>query len=130
MCPFWQKLKKFVLNIHGKGFPSGINLRLLNQFFIEQGYDRIPVFWFMDANFNKMGVWMERPVLPIGRLRCGWQLTRNLPQSMEDPNLTTEERKAKIKPLKDEFIDEAWNWYDTGLQSETIKEIFMILGLR
>jgi hypothetical protein len=127
--PILAKIEEVCLRIEVRVFPRD-QFSAINQFFIEQGYDKIPLFWFMDGDFNKIGTWMERPAAANRPIKQWMAANPDYAVIMGDLNLTEEERKAKIKPLKDEFIDEAWNWYDTGLQSETIKEIFMVLGLR
>ncbi|MAT41251.1 MAG: hypothetical protein CL609_02840 [Anaerolineaceae bacterium] len=127
--PILAKIEEVCLNLQVRVFPRN-HFSALNQFFIAQGYDKIPLFWFMDADFNKIGAWMERPAAANRPIKQWMAANPDLATIMKDITLSEDERKAKIKPLKDEFIDEAWNWYDTGLQSETIKEIFMVLGLR
>lgn len=127
--PILAKIEEVSQNIQVRVFPRH-QFETLNRFFIEQGYDRIPVFWFMDADLNKLGAWMERPAAANRPIKMWMAENPEFAEILGDANLNEEERRVKIKPLKDEFIDEVWNWYDTGLQSETIKEVFMILGLR
>lgn len=127
--PILAKIEEVCSNIMVRVFPRE-QFEKLNIFFIEQGFDKIPLFWFMDTNFNKIGAWMERPAAANRPIKMWMAANPEFTEIKEDPDLNEEERKEKIMPLKAEFIDEAWNWYDTGLQSETIKEIFIILGLR
>ncbi len=127
--PILAKIEEVCSNIMVRVFPRD-QFEELNIFFIEQGFDKIPLFWFMDTKFNRIGAWMERPAAANRPIKMWMAANPEFAEIKEDPDLNEEERKEKIKPLKAEFIDEAWNWYDTGLQSETIKEIFIILGLR
>ena len=97
---------------------------VLAHFFGEQGLAQIPLFWFTDGDYKHLGTWMERPA-GAARLIKRWKAANpELEAIRNDPNLSKEEKKAQIKPIMADFVDEAWNWYDTGLQSETIREIF------
>ncbi len=127
--PILAKIEEVCPAIEVRVFPRH-QFEVLSQYFAEQGYGHIPVFWFMDADFHQLGVWMERPQAARRPIKQWMNAHPEFAQTMQDPNLSEEERKEKLKPLKAAFIDEAWNWYDTALQSETIKEIFVILGLR
>lgn len=42
-------------------FPKDKNMDLMNQYLNKGLYQSIPVFVFFDDDFNKLGVWIERP---------------------------------------------------------------------
>ncbi len=100
---------------------------LLNEFFTNQGIDKIPVFWVMDDGFLPLGYWMERPKNAYKKV-TGWKLENpELERLKHDEELDEDTRKMKLKKIIDRYVDEMWNWYDTGLQSDTISEISEIL---
>lgn len=127
--PILAKIEEVCPHIEVRIFPR-LEFEKLDQFFRDQGYDHIPVFWIMDAEFQRIGVWMERPAAANRKINLWKAENPEFSQILNDQNLSDEEQKMKLKPFKDALIDESWNWYDTGLQSETIKDIFVILGLR
>lgn len=99
----------------------------LGEFFSSKGLVNIPICWIMDDDFLYRGYWMERPkkayriIDDWKKQNPGYQLIQ------EDNSLTEDERTIKLSPLSDKLLDEMWNWYDTDLQSETVKEIYKIL---
>ncbi len=127
--PILAKIEEVCQKLEVRIFPR-TQFEGLTQFFIEQGYPQIPVFWFTDQDFNPVGVWMERPKGAIRKIKMWHAVNPEFAEIKDDPNLSEEDRKGKLQPFLDDLIDEMWNWYDTGLQSETIGDIFTILGLR
>ena len=99
----------------------------LGEFFINQGITRIPVFWLMDEEFTPLGYWMERPKNAYKKV-AGWkQENPELEQLKQDQTLDEDTRRMKLKGVVARYVDEMWNWYDTGLQSDTLTEIAEIL---
>lgn len=93
----------------------------------QSGYDKIPLFIFMDHAYQIKGYWMERP-FAANRMIAEWK--DNHPQfsllsdaARENPEID----QPEFGKLKHQLMDEMWNWYDTSLQSETIKEILAVL---
>ena len=90
--------------------------------------ENIPIFWVMDENFTEIGNWVERPKTAKRKIDR-WKLENpEYDQIKMDDSLDPIDRKEKLAPLKAQFLDEMWNWYDTGLQSDTLTEIYAILN--
>lgn len=99
----------------------------LTTYFLSEGLSNIPICWIMNEDFSKRGHWVERPKKAY-RLIDEWKLDHPELQTIEkDSSLTAEEKKEKKYPIMAKLLDEMWNWYDTELQSETVKEIYKIL---
>ena len=99
----------------------------LTTFFKSEGLSNIPICWIMDEDFSKRGHWVERPKKAY-RLIEEWKLDHPELRAIDnDSSLTAEEKTEKKQPILDKLLDEMWNWYDTELQSETVKEIYKIL---
>lgn len=100
----------------------------LTQFFSQKGYTNIPLCWVMNADFSFCGAWVERPQSAY-RMLAAWKNAHpDYTKIQNDKALSDEQRKTKIQPLSDLLLDEMWNWYDTGLQSDTSREIQTILN--
>lgn len=127
--PILAKIEEVCPKLEVRVFPRN-QFEALNQFFIHSGYPQIPVFWFMDEDFQPLGVWMERPTGADRKIKR-WKADNPAFDAIKnDTSLSSEDRKLKLKPYIDALVDEMWNWYDTGLQSETISDIFSIMGLK
>jgi len=90
--------------------------------------NKIPVFYIMDAEFSPVNTWIERPK-NAEKLINSWK--REHPEYEILKNLKLEDNDPKLfiyKKLKNLYLDEMWNWYDTNLQSETIKEVLSCLN--
>lgn len=99
----------------------------LTQFFSHHGYNNIPLCWVMKADFSFCGVWMEQPQSAY-RMVDAWKNAHpEYTKIQNDNTLSEEQKKTKLKPLSDLLLDEMWNWYDTGLQADTSREIQKIL---
>ena len=100
----------------------------LIQYFSEQGYNNIPLCWVMKSDYSFCGAWVERPQ-SANRILNEWKKDHpDFLKVLSDSTLSQEERKIKIKPFTDQLLDEMWNWYDTGLQADTSKEIQSVLN--
>ncbi|PKO04679.1 MAG: hypothetical protein CVU41_15875 [Chloroflexi bacterium HGW-Chloroflexi-3] len=100
----------------------------LTQFFSQHGYNTIPLCWVMKADFSFCGAWVERPQSAYRMLEAWKNDHPDYLEIQNDNTLLDEQKKIKIKPLSDLLLDEMWNWYDTGLQSDTSREIQTILN--
>ncbi|HSM24687.1 MAG TPA: thioredoxin family protein [Anaerolineaceae bacterium] len=103
------------------------NNKELLEFFSSKGLVNIPLCWIMDDDFLERGYWMEKPKKAY-RIINDWKKQNPSYQLIkEDTSLSEDERTIKLSPLSEKLLDEMWNWYDTDLQSETVKEIYNIL---
>lgn len=97
------------------------NFPTLNNLLITKGYSKIPLFFIMQADFEFINCWMERPKNAYRRINQ-WM------QSHPDfRKVESENDNQEYEILKANFINEMWNWYDTELQSETVKEVLSAL---
>jgi hypothetical protein len=103
------------------------NNAVLASYFASEGLVNIPICWIMNEDLSKRGHWVEKPQKAY-RMMDEWNLENpELEKIQNDPTLTEAEKTEKKSPYKDKLLDEMWNWYDTELQSETVKEIYKIL---
>ena len=100
----------------------------LEDYFNSFQIENVPVFWVMDEYFNKIGVWVERPRTAKRKIDRWKKENPEFDQIKMDNLLDPKEREEKLAHLKAQYLDEMWNWYDTGLQSDTLTEIYAILN--
>lgn len=90
--------------------------------------NKVPVFYIMDEDFSPIDTWMERPKT-AEKLIIKWKKEHPDYDVLKNSGLMDDDPKALIfKNLKSVYLDEMWNWYDTNLQSETIKEVLLSLN--
>ena len=87
----------------------------------------IPVFTFLDANFNEIGTWLERPQAAHARLQVWKAAHPEFDPTHHDPTLSPQERRAKRRALMQSLPLEMEGWYAEGLQAETVKELKALL---
>ena len=89
--------------------------------------DRIPIFYVVDENFKFVNHWKERPKAAQKYINQ-WEMSH---PDYEKLKISQIEKGSpefdKLEDLKAQLTDEMWNWYDTGLQSETVKEVLATL---
>jgi hypothetical protein len=99
------------------------------EYLISQKMDRVPLFYITDEHFQPVGYWMERPT-GAHKMIESWEKGHpeyELLKSTQAKN--NAEMDLKLKGLKAAYLEEMWTWYDTGLQSETVKEVMVGLNL-
>ena len=99
----------------------------LTLFFSQNGYNKIPLCWIMKADFSFCGAWVERPQSAYRMIEAWKNDHPDYLRIQNDITLSDEQKKISIKPLSDQLLDEMWNWYDTGLQSDTSREIQSVM---
>lgn len=78
----------------------------LNDYYVARGITHIPVFTFLDADFNEIGTWVERPQAAHAQI-SGWLAAHPEIESIHsDPTLTDETRRAKLRPPFDGMLAE------------------------
>jgi hypothetical protein len=88
----------------------------------------IPVFTFLDADFNEIGTWLERPQAAHERLH-GWKAAHpEFDPAHQDPTLSPQERRTRRRALMQGLPLEMEGWYAEGLQAETVKELKALLA--
>jgi len=96
-------------------------------YFYQNGIKNIPIIWIMKEDYTFCGVWVERPKAAY-RMIDEWMKSHPEYSFIKnDESLSDEIREVKLKPLSDQLLDDMWNWYDTILQSDTVKEILTVL---
>ena len=94
------------------------------KYFQDQGFVNIPICWMMNEDFSRVGVWVERPKKAYKMLE-GWKRENpEVDRIKLNGSLSDDEKQLKLIPYMDQLLDEMWNWYDTELQSDTVKELF------
>jgi len=88
----------------------------------------IPVFTFLDADFDEIGTWLERPQAAHERLHAWKAEHPEFEPSHPNPTLTLRERGARRRALLQSLPLEMEGWYAEGLQAETVKELKALLA--
>ena len=97
-------------------------------YLISLNLNKVPVFYIMDEDFSPIDAWMERPKT-AEKLINKWKKEHPDYDVLKNSGLMDDDPKAiKLKNLRTLYLDEMWNWYDTNLQSETIKEVLLSLN--
>lgn len=94
----------------------------LENLFAKQGYLKVPLFYIMQPDYEFINAWMERPRNANRRINEWKQSHPQFPDNK--PELESDE----VATLNADLLNEMWNWYDTDLQSETVKEVLAALG--
>lgn len=99
----------------------------LNDYYTARNIKAIPVFTFLNADFNEIGTWVERPQSAHARVQ-EWLAARPEVEAIRnDPAFTDEARRARLRPLFDGMLAEMEGWYADGLQAATVSELKTIL---
>jgi hypothetical protein len=90
----------------------------------------VPVVTILDAEFNELGVWMERPQVAT-RLFEEWKAAR--PDYMAirySTELSSGARKEQLAPFYAQLIEDMCDWYngDLNVQQATVDEILAVLA--
>lgn len=102
----------------------------LRAYYTSQDIQSIPVATFMDENFNLLSTWVERPAAAHVRL-SEWKAAHpEIEEIRRRFDLTSDEKRAMLKEINDRLLVEMEEWYDNGLQSETICEVADLLGVK
>ncbi|MDR3578236.1 MAG: thioredoxin family protein [Anaerolineaceae bacterium] len=99
----------------------------LDAYFKERAITNIPVFLFLDANFNEIGVWVEKSKAAGERL-AAWVSEHPVYESIRtSAELSREEKRSRLAPFLAERQLEMEDWYNNGLQTTAVAEIAALL---
>ena len=102
----------------------------IRAYYGERGYEHIPLVLFADEEWNEIGIWMERSKFAALRLKAWNAAQPEMTEITNNQNLSSEEKRNLLEPYLDQLKEEMEDWYDQGLQSSTVDEISVLLGLR
>ncbi len=88
----------------------------------------VPVFTFLDAVFDEIGTWLERPQAAHERLQVWKAAHPEFEPTHRDPTLSRREHGARRRALLHSLPLEMERWYAEGLQAETVKELKALLA--
>lgn len=101
----------------------------LRSFYQSQDIPSIPVATFLDKQFRPLVTWIERPRAAHQKL-AEWKLAHpEVEQIRRRADLSSEEKRQMLKDVLDQLLVEMEEWYEQGLQSETVWEVLDLLGL-
>ena len=101
----------------------------LRAYYNGQDIPSIPVATFLDDDFNPIGSWIERPVAAHVRL-AEWKAAHpEIEITRRRADLTAEQKREMLHEVLDQLLVEMEEWYNAGLQSETVREVADLLGL-
>ncbi|HWQ83796.1 MAG TPA: MFS transporter [Anaerolineales bacterium] len=99
----------------------------LDGYYRERGITHIPVFTFLDAGFNEIGTWVERPKAARERLAEWLAAHPEIEAIRRDPGLEEEVRRDRLREIGTRLVPEMEGWYAGGLQQATVDEVKEIL---
>jgi hypothetical protein len=106
-------------------FPRGQNPDLVAAF-ARRGIDRIPFFLFLDGDFKEIGVWVERPQAAHSLLQ-GWWARHPRAAALRVSESRTRAEALELKKANEARLAEMADWYDEGLQQDTVAELKALL---
>ncbi len=107
---------------HRNQFPD------LNEEMLSQGYDKIPLFIILDEELNLIAYWMERPKSANRRIAEWLALNPKFVEAKARLKMNPNLDRSEFTGLQEQYINEMWNWYDTELQSDTVKEVLTAMS--
>jgi hypothetical protein len=99
----------------------------LQDWFAERQITAVPVFAFLDENFQYLGAWVERSQAANERMAEWNEAHPEVSAIQKDESLSKEERKARLSPILDRLKVEMETWYADELQAAAVQEILEIL---
>ncbi|HWQ46841.1 MAG TPA: thioredoxin family protein [Longilinea sp.] len=93
----------------------------------ERNYTHIPLCVFLDAEFNEMCIWMERPAAMKPCMDRWMNAHPEVSTVRNDPALSSEQKRERLAPVLLELSVEMESWYADTLQDETVKEVLAVL---
>ena len=99
----------------------------LRAWFAERQITAVPVFAFLDENFQYLGAWVERPKAAYARMAQWNEAHPEVSAIQKDESLSKEERQARLDPIFERLKADMETWYADELQAAAVQEILEIL---
>ena len=101
----------------------------LRTYYTSNNIQSIPVATFLDHEFNLLGHWIERPQAAHLKL-AEWKAAHpEIEFLRRRADIDADEKKELLAQASASLIDEMCTWYNMGLQSETVREVALLLGV-
>lgn len=99
----------------------------LQAWFAANNITSIPIFGFLDEDFQLIGTWVERSKAANERIKR-WKEEHPETQAIQqDASLSKEKRKTRLAHIYTGLKTEMETWYAESLQAATVQEIVDIL---
>ncbi len=99
----------------------------LQAWFAANNITAIPIFGFLDEDFQLIGTWVERSKAANERIKR-WKEEHPETQAIQqDASLSKEKRKTRLAHIYTGLKTEMETWYAESLQAATVQEIVDIL---
>lgn len=99
----------------------------LQAWFAAKNITDIPIFGFLDEDFQLIGTWVERSKAANERIKR-WKEEHPKTQAIkQDASLSKEKRKTRLAHIYTGLKTEMETWYAESLQAATVQEIVDIL---
>lgn len=113
----------------------GMELRLfvrsqsaeLDAHYTARGITHIPVFTFLDSDFNEIGEWVERSQAAHAAVGEWTAAHPEVTELLQDTTMSGEERHRLLGEKFGGMLTEMEGWYVDGLQQATVEEIKALL---
>jgi hypothetical protein len=91
-----------------------------------EGDDHIPVVSLWDADGRELGRWIEAP-RKVAALKDEWKAQRPEFMQLYAKKSSDKDAAKRFAALYREFLEQMAEWYETGMWSETTREIVDLL---
>lgn len=99
----------------------------LNDHYTARNIKAIPVFTFLDADFDEIGTWVERSQAAYARIGEWMAAHPQVAELLQNTDVTAEERHHALQEQFGDLLLEMEGWYADGLQAATVAELKALL---
>lgn len=97
------------------------------KYLADQGILSIPTLVILEEAYKQLGVWVERPKAVAEAVDRWHEAHPEVEEMRHRFDIDAAEKQAKLHAFSDELTAEMRQWYDAGLQSETVREVTELL---
>ena len=101
----------------------------LRAYYSSYNIQSIPVATILDEKFYPIGHWIERPQAAHLKLAEWKEAHPEIEITRQRADISADEKRELLAHASASLIDEMLAWYDAGLQSETVREVALLLGV-
>lgn len=99
----------------------------LNDYYTARNIKAIPVFTFLDADFDEIGTWVERSQAAYARVGEWMTAHPQVAEFLQNTDMTAEERHHALQEQFGDLLLEMEGWYADGLEAATVAELKTLL---
>jgi hypothetical protein len=102
---------------------------ILKEYYNGRGIMSIPVYSFLDENFEEVGVFVERPQM-VHQKMSEWKATHpEIDEIRRSFSMSSEEKSSRLARIRLGLQAEMEGWYRDSCQAGLVSEVTALLGL-